>query len=137
MTQDTLTVTALYKQLRDKFKNPDHFKKYVKGEKPVIQIWKLFARHIPLTEQITALAATPNRPVVNVYIGTPNRIKALAEAQAIKLSSKKLKSIVFDCSLNAKNFTCFETHETRNDLFALVLQMQKQILKRKLKIYLA
>jgi hypothetical protein len=80
MTQDTLTVTALYKQLRDKYKNPDHFKKYVKGEKPVIQIWKLFARHIPLTEQITALAATPNRPVVNVYIGTPNRIKALAEA---------------------------------------------------------
>jgi hypothetical protein len=72
-----------------------------------------------------------------VYIGTPNRIKALAECDAIKLGTKKLKSIVFDCSLNAKGFSIFETHETRNDTFAILLHMQKQIAKRKLKLYLA
>jgi hypothetical protein len=100
-------------------------------------VWKLFARHIPLEEQKQALEVQPSRPVVNVYIGTPNRIRALAECDAIKLSSKKLKSIVFDCALNAKGFTIFETHETRNDTFGIMLCVQKQIATRKLKLYLA
>ena len=51
LTQDTLVVTALYKQLRDKFKNPEHLKKYTKGEPPLVHVWKLFARHIALEEQ--------------------------------------------------------------------------------------
>jgi len=50
LTQDTLVVTALYKQLRDKFKNPEYLKKYKEGEPPLVQVWKLFARHIPLSE---------------------------------------------------------------------------------------
>lgn len=48
LTQDTLVVTALYKELRDKFKMPDIMRKYVKGEKPLVHLHKLFARHIPL-----------------------------------------------------------------------------------------
>ena len=55
LTQDTLVVTALYKQLKDKFKTPDHLTKFKEGEPPLVHIWKLFARHIPLSEQQSAL----------------------------------------------------------------------------------
>jgi hypothetical protein len=55
LTQDTLVVTALYKQLRDKFKNPEVLTKYKKGEPPLVHVWKLFARHIAVDEQKTAL----------------------------------------------------------------------------------
>ena len=59
LTQDTLVVTALYKQLRDRFKAPEFMKKYKKGDPPLVHIWKLFARHIPIAEQTEALAAVP------------------------------------------------------------------------------
>ena len=70
-------------------------------------------------------------------LGTPNRIKQLAQADSIRLSSKKFKTIVFDCKANQKGFTLFETHETRDDTFAVLLYAQKQLLQRKLKLYLA
>lgn len=83
-----------------------------------MHVHKLFARHISIKEQTEALGQKTYRPIINVYLGTPGRIKALAEAKAIQLGTKKLKTIVFDCEPNSKNFTLFETHETREDTFA-------------------
>ena len=82
-------VTALYKMLRDKYKEA------LKGGAHV-RVWKLFSRHIPLTEHQDLLQAECNHKVINVYIGMPNRIKQLASAGTIKLGSKKFKCIVFD-----------------------------------------
>ena len=94
LTQDTLVVTALYKALRDKYKEP------LKSGAQV-RVWKLFARHIPLKEHQDQLAEEcESGKVINVYIGMPNRIKQLAQAGSIKLGSKKFKSIIFDCRKN-------------------------------------
>ena len=46
------------------------------------------------------LAMAVSRPIVNVFLGTPGRIKALCDAGAITLDTKKLKTIVFDCETN-------------------------------------
>jgi len=123
-------VTALYKMLRDKYKealkNGAH-----------VRVWKLFARHIPLKEHQDLLTAECNEKVINVYIGMPNRIKQLAQAGTIKLSSKKFKCLVFDARLNKKNFTMLETHETRDDAFGVLTFAKKSLLRRKLRVYLA
>lgn len=106
-----------------------------KGELPV-RIWKLFARHMPIQDQIDALKKKPDRPVINVYIGTPNRVKELALRQAINLGPEQFKFFILDTTQNAKGFTVFETHETRDDTFNLLLYSQKRLFKRKLKLYL-
>ena len=123
LTQDTLVVTALYKALRDKYQLPVKPQKKRKNnhQDAEVHVWKLFARHMPLKEHQDALAVKPQRPVINIMIGTPNRIKQLAQVNSIKLSSKKFKTIVFDCKSNQKGFTLFETHETRDDTFAVLL----------------
>ena len=74
---------------------------------------------------------------MNVYLGTPGRIKALVEAESISLDTRKLKTIVFDCEANAKGFSVFETHETRDDTFACLMHAEKQIMRRKCKLYMA
>jgi hypothetical protein len=102
-----------------------------------VRVWKLFARHLDLAEQQKALAAEVKVKTVNIYIGTPNRIKRLAQTGSIKLSSKKFKSIIFDCSLNKKGFNMLETHETRDDALGVLAFAKKALLKRKLKVYLA
>ena len=102
-----------------------------------MRVWKLFARHIPIKEHVEHLTQEPMRPVINVFVGTPNRVKALVECDAVNLGSKKLKSIVFDCKPNVKGFSIFETHETRDDTFALMLHAQKQLKKRKIKVFLS
>ena len=92
---------------------------------------------MPLKEHQAAIAATPMKACVNVMIGTPNRIKQLAQTDSINLSSKKFKTIVFDCKPNSKNFTLFETHETRDDTFAVLMYSQKRLFARQLKLYLS
>jgi len=103
-----------------------------------VQVHKLFARHIPLKEQQDALAVEVEKgqAVINVYIGMPGRIRSLAAAGSIKLTSKKLKAIVFDLKLNKKNFTMFETHETRDDAYAVLNYAKKQLMRRKTRIHL-
>lgn len=121
LTQDTLVVTALYKALRDKYE----LKKETKEIKEHIdvRVWKLFARHVKVKEHEDALKAENKGPgFINVYIGTANRIMALAQMKAIKLESSKLKTIVFDCAPNSKGFSIFETHETREDTFSMLLK---------------
>ena len=75
--------------------------------------------------------------VLNVYVGTPNRIKELAKAGSISLSSKKFKSIVLDCTLNQKQCTMLETHETRDDCFCVIAHSADLLRSRKLKVYAA
>lgn len=134
MTQDTLQVVALYKALRDKYKSDGKDK-----SKPHIRCWKLFSRHIEIKEQQDALNADckEQENLVNVYIGTPNRIKELAKNEAIRLDSKKFKIIVLDCALNKKNRTMLETNETRDDAFGTLAHTTPLLLKRKLKVYLS
>jgi len=101
-------------------------------------VHKLFARHIPLKEHQAALE-TPleeGQHVINIYIGMPGRIRALAAAGTISLTSKKLKALVLDCTKNKKNFTMFETHETRDDAFAVMNYAKKQLMKRKTRLHL-
>jgi hypothetical protein len=74
LTQDTLMVTKLYKALRDKYALS---KGLAKGGIEV-RVWKLFARHIPIKDQEEALKVKNEGQIINVFIGTPNRIKALA-----------------------------------------------------------
>lgn len=136
----------MYKWLRDKYKqhnkpddkNNKYKKKYPETKGIKVQVHKLFARHIPLKEQQEALAAEveQGQQVINVYIGMPGRIRSLAAAGSIKLTSKKLKAIVFDLKANKKNFTMFETHETRDDAYAVLNYARKQLMRRKTRVHL-
>ena len=135
-------MTALYKALRDKYalsetKKVTRKTKKVQADQIEVRVHKLFARHIAVKEQAELLSQPVHRPVVNVFLGTPGRIKALSEAGAIQLDTKKLKTIVFDCEPNAKGFTLFETHETRDDTFACFVHAESQIMRRKCKLYMA
>ena len=102
-----------------------------------VVVHKLFARHIAVKEQADTLAKKLHKPVINVFLGTPGRIKALCENWAIQLDTKKLKTVVFDCTPNAKGFTLFETHETRDDTFACFIHAESQLMRRKCKLYMA
>lgn len=100
-----MKVADLFKSLRDKYTTSLTTRLNKRNKKPQanqieVHIHKLFARHIPVKEQADSLAKKVYRPVINVYLGTPGRIKALAEAGAIALNTKKLKTIVFDCTPN-------------------------------------
>ena len=88
LTQNTLAVAALYKTLRDKYafkmtKKVTRKTKKIQPEQIEVRLHKLFARHISIKEQTEQLASNVGRPVINVFLGTPGRIKALAEAGAI------------------------------------------------------
>ena len=84
-------------------------------------MWKLFARHVPMKEHVDALSQKAKQACINIYIVTPNRVRALAAAGAIDLSDKSFKTLVADCSPNSKGFTLFEMLETRDDAFNCLL----------------
>ena len=60
---------------------------------------------------------------LNVYVGTPNRIKRLAQKDVIKLTgnpnSTGLRYLVIDGSLNKKEQSIFDIGETKNDIWAI------------------
>ncbi|XP_018423834.1 PREDICTED: protein CMSS1 [Nanorana parkeri] len=64
--------------------------KLVNAFKGDTKVMKLFAKHIKIKEQIQLL----EKRIVHLGIGTPGRIKALIEQEALSLTS--LKYIVFD-----------------------------------------
>lgn len=59
--------------------------------------------------------------MVNIYVGTPNRIKKLIEIEAISVSKAMLKFIIVDCKPNSKNQTIFDILETKDDTFGIFL----------------
>ena len=69
--------------------------------------------------------------VLNVYVGTPNRVLKLHSLKAfdIGVQSDRFRYFVVDCRLNKKNFSIFENKETKSDLLELLIQ-SKEALKR-------
>lgn len=133
-------MVTLFKALIIKYRGKtDKHNKPVVTDAPKVQVWKLFARHISLKDQKEALEKTlpKGQKVINVYIATPNRLKELVKSETVNLDSKKFKMIVLDCSLNKKNCTMLETHETRDDCFDVIASAAPVLLKRKLKVYLS
>jgi len=86
-----------------------------------IHVTKLFAKHIKPEEQAALLGKKhPNakqKRVLNIYVGTPNRLLKLESMEAFDIGKKsdRYRYMIIDCRLNKKNFSVFETKETRGD----------------------
>ena len=81
-------------------------------------------------------AEPSHQRLLNVLVGTPNRVKKLVEFGSIKVTKKKFKYIVIDTELNSKQLSIFDIKETRDDTLDLLLLSQKQLLKQNLKLLL-
>jgi hypothetical protein len=119
VTSDTYVVVDLYKALIEKFKD-------TRSLRYDVQIHKLFSKHIKVEEQHTNLTQThknKKKQVLNVYLGTPNRLKKLAlkETYTMGDSSGSFRYMVVDCRVNKKGFTIFEVKETRADSLDLLV----------------
>jgi hypothetical protein len=125
VTPDTYNVVDLNKLLVDKYKS-------LSGQDPEqkpadsshgydIHVTKLFAKHIKPEEQAALLAKKhPNakqKRVLNIYVGTPNRLLKLESMDAFDIGKKsdRFRYLLVDCRMNKKNFSIFETKETRGD----------------------
>jgi superfamily II DNA/RNA helicase len=64
-----------------------------------LEIAKLFAKHMKMTQQRQQLEQRP----VKIAVGTPQRVAALLEEGALSLAD--LRCIIFDAHLDAKNFS--------------------------------
>ena len=51
------------------------------------------------------------------------------EAYDIGKKSDRLRYLLIDCRLNKKNFSIFETHETRNDAIELLREAGEALLR--------
>ena len=149
VTPDTYNVVDLNKLLVDRYKS-------LSGQDPEqkpgesshtydIHVSKLFAKHIKPEEQAALLAKKhPNakqKRVLNIYVGTPNRLLKLESMEAFDIGKKsdRFRYLVIDCRMNKKNFSIFETKETRGDTIQLIREAKEAILREgnsKLKIAL-
>ena len=135
ITADTYNVVDLNKLLVEKYKHLSGFP--VGTNDPAygydIHVQKLFAKHIKPEEQMTLLGNKhPNaklKRVLNIYIGTPNRLRKLSSMEAFDLGKKsdRFRYMIIDCRLNKKNFSIFETHETRDDTVELVREAKEAL----------
>lgn len=82
---------------------------------------KLFAKHIKVEEQVDLL----KNSVVCVGAGTPNRVLKLIDSGALKLD--KLKYVLLDVQLDAKQRTILDIHEVRADWWMLYNKYLKQL----------
>ena len=95
VTPDTQGVVDMYKELKhlQNVKNPI-----------MVRVQKLFAKHITVEEHEALLNADIKKmKVINIYVGTPNRLKKLVERNAIKLKKPTFKYLVLDSHLNVKS----------------------------------
>ena len=124
---DTYNVVDLNKLLVEKYKDfsglkPDN------GAKYDVHIFKLFAKHIKPEEQKETLSQKhPNakvKRVLNVYVGTPNRLLKLLSMQAFDLGelSDRFRHMIIDCRIGPKGFSIFEGMETRVDTLELLIE---------------
>mmetsp|Transcript_26622 Transcript_26622/g.26506 ORF Transcript_26622/g.26506 Transcript_26622/m.26506 type:complete len:98 (+) Transcript_26622:577-870(+) len=81
-------------------------------------------------EQLKSLSKTHPRKasskLLNVFVGTPNRILKLLEMDGIDLSSQ-LKYIILHCKRNKKNFTLLDIKDTRKDLVDLMKKLKAHL----------
>ncbi|EFJ07629.1 hypothetical protein SELMODRAFT_448377 [Selaginella moellendorffii] len=73
---------------------------------------KLFAKHLKVEEQVSAL-----KQRVNIAAGTPSRLKKLIDIGALGLS--RLSLLVFDMHKDAKGLTLFTVPQVRKELWEL------------------
>jgi hypothetical protein len=91
-----------------------------------INVQKLFAKHIKPEEQSELLAKKhPNakaKRVLNIYIGTANRLLKLSKMKAFDLGiqSDRFRHLIIDCRMNKKCFSIFEIKETKSDTMDLL-----------------
>lgn len=123
ITPDTYNVVDLNKLLVYKYSQNENLENNLQYD---VHVSKLFAKHIKPEEQAESLAKKhPNakvKRVINIYIGTPNRLLKLSQMDAFDIGKKsdRLRYLIVDCRLNKKNFSIFETHETKNDAIELL-----------------
>ena len=121
---DTYNVVDLNKLLVEKYKD-------LSGAKPSealydVRVHKLFAKHIKPEEQAEQLGKKhPNakaKRVLNVYVGTPNRLLKLHTMNAYDLGiqSDRFRYLLIDCRVGPKGYTIFENHETKPDTLELI-----------------
>lgn len=95
-----------------------------------VKSFKLFSKHMKPKEQLKTLARThpkkSSSKLLNVFVGTPNRILKLLEMDGIDLTSQ-LKYIVLHCRRNKKNFTIFDIKDTRKDLVDLMKRLKAHL----------
>lgn len=84
------------------------------------KIGKLFAKHIKVEEQQDILKST----FMGIAAGTPNRIVKLADLGALKLD--RLKLVLLDVQLDAKQRTILDIPEVRADWWLLFDKHLKQ-----------
>lgn len=112
----------------DLFKSVEKFDFSRRGY--VIKPFKLFSKHMKPNEQVKALSKfhpkKSGSKLLNVYLGTPNRILKLLELDGIKLTSS-LKYVVLHCKRNMKNFTIFDIKDTRKDLVDLMKKLKSHL----------
>ena len=128
---DTYNVVDLNKLLVAKYKDLNGIANYEyeeqSSEQYDIHVTKLFAKHIKPEEQVALLGTKhPNgkyKRVLNIYIGTPNRLLKLHQMKAYDIGtlSDRFRYLVIDCRLNKKNFTIFENKETKSDTLDLLI----------------
>ena len=118
---DTYNVVDLNKLFVEKFKVLD------KEECPYdVHVQKLFAKHIKPEEQKEMLSTkhphAKERKVLNLYLGTPNRLLKLLSMGAYDPGkiSDRFRHLVIDCRLSKKGFSIFEQKETKQDTLSVV-----------------
>lgn len=101
----------------------------------VVKLHQVFAKHKKLEMQASEFRQTAKgRRVVNVIVGTPNRICRLIECKA--LDPTGLKYLILDCTPNAKKQTLLDYRESHRDVFELLSKgLLGSILAGGVKIY--
>jgi len=82
----------------------------LKSEFTEVSIAKLFAKHIKIEEQIHFLHNT----ITPICVGTPNRIRKLAECGALTINNCEL--LLIDTHRDDKKATIFDINDTKDDL---------------------
>ena len=77
------------------------------------RIAKLFAKHMKLEDQIETL-----KSIYPIAVGTPNRIQKLIELGAFSFS--QCSTVIFDISLDSKQFHLLSWPETSADTYKLI-----------------
>jgi hypothetical protein len=90
----------------------------------------LFAKHIKPDEQKDLLSNkhphAKDRKVLNLYIGTPNRLLKLFQINAFDTGkmSDRFRHLVIDCRINKKGYSIFENKETNADTLKFIQECQ-------------
>jgi len=96
-----------------------------------VEIGKLFAKHASLDDQVTYL--TTKNP--SIVVGTPNRVHALVEKDALSLDHCKL--VVVDMARDVKKMSVLDAKDTGLHFFQFYHQhLHNRFKNKKMKLVL-